>query len=133
MQLTETEFVKQFEAATLPPEDFHHTEHVRIAWIYIRDYPALEALQRFCKYLKQFAAANGHHNLYHETITWAYFLLIQERIQKSKGITWELFVEANKDLLDWKNSILKKYYSDQTLKSDLARSVFVFPDLPISA
>ena len=127
MQLTETEFVKQFEAATL--ETFHHAEHVRIAWIYLRDYPAIEALQRFCSNLKQFAAARGAHKLYHETITWAYFMLIQERMQKCKGASWEVFAEENQDLLDWKNSILKKYYSEQTLKSDLARSTFLLPDL----
>jgi hypothetical protein len=131
MELTEEEFVKQFEQATL--EDFHHKDHVRIAWIYIRDYPGIEALQRFCRNLKQFAAARGHHNLYHETITWAYFLLIQERVQKNKDASWEVFMEENQDLFDWKNSILKKYYSDKTLKSDLARSVFLLPELPLSA
>jgi hypothetical protein len=47
MELTEEEFVRQFEQATLG--DFHHQDHVRIAWIYIREYPGLEALQRFCK------------------------------------------------------------------------------------
>lgn len=133
MELTEAEFVKQFEAAALPAEQFHHAEHVRIAWIYIRDCPAIEALERFCKNLKQFAAAHGHHNLYHETITWAYFLLIQERIRKSKNAVWEVFVQENQDLFDWKNSILKKYYNEETLKSDLARSVFLFPELRMSA
>jgi hypothetical protein len=131
MKLTEAEFVEQFEAATL--SEFHHQEHVWIAWIYIRDYPGIEALQRFCKNIKQFAAARGEHNLYHETITWAYFLLIQERVQKNKNASWEVFMAQNQDLFDWKNSILKKYYTDKTLKSDLARSVFLFPELPLSA
>jgi hypothetical protein len=128
MQLTETEFVSQFESATLPAEHFHHAEHVRIAWIYLRDYPRIEALNRFCKYLKQFAAAQGAQKKYHETITWAYFLLIQQRREKNKNACWETFVNENPDLLDWKNSVLKKYYNDITLKSDLARSVFLLPD-----
>jgi hypothetical protein len=29
----------------------------------------------------------------------------------------------------WKPSILEKYYSRDVLKSDLAKKVFVFPDL----
>jgi len=28
----------------------------------------------------------------------------------------------------WKDNILKKYYRDETLSSDLAKSTFVFPD-----
>jgi hypothetical protein len=128
MQLTEHEFVNQFESATLPAESFHHQEHVRIAWIYLRDYPCIEALHRFCKFLKQFAAAQGHANRYHETITWGYFLLIRQRREKNKDASWEMFVNENEDLMDWKNSVLKKYYKDETLKSDLARSIFLFPD-----
>ncbi|HSE43600.1 MAG TPA: hypothetical protein VLH08_22760 [Acidobacteriota bacterium] len=128
MQLTENEFVNQFESATLPAENFHHAEHVRIAWIYLRDYPRIEALNRFCKYLKQFAAAQGHQNRYHETITWAYFLLIQQRREKNKNACWEIFVKENQDLMDWQNSVLKKYYKDETLKSEVARSIFLFPD-----
>ena len=128
MHLPENEFVKQFESATLPAERFHHAEHVRIAWIYLRDYSRIEALDRFCKYLKQFAAAQGAKNKYHETITWAYFLLIQQRREKNKTSCWEVFVDENGDLLDWKNSVLKKYYKEETLKSDLARSIFLLPD-----
>jgi len=42
--------------------------------------------------------------------------------------SWEEFVAANADLLDWQNSILKTYYREETLRSELARRVFVFPD-----
>jgi hypothetical protein len=33
-------------------------------------------------------------------------------------------------LLTWKNGILSRYYRAETLASDLARAVFLFPDLP---
>jgi len=42
--------------------------------------------------------------------------------------SWEEFVAANPDLFDWQNSILKTYYREETLRSELARRVFVFPD-----
>jgi len=38
------------------------------------------------------------------------------------------FAQTNPELLVWKNGILNRYYQPETLKSDLARSVFVFPD-----
>jgi hypothetical protein len=128
MNNAEKEFLSQFENGTLPAEKFHHADHVRAAWIYVRNYSAMEGLQRFCTHLKQFASRHGKPGLYHETITWAYFLLIQERAKKEDHDCWEKFVENNADLFDWKNSILKQYYTQETLESGLARSIFVFPD-----
>ena len=84
--------------------------------------------RRFCTHLKEFASRHGKPGLYHETITWAYFLLIQERAKKNDHDCWEKFVENNADLFDWKNSILKQYYTQETLQSSLARSIFVLPD-----
>jgi hypothetical protein len=128
MNNEEKEFLSQFENGTLPAEKFHHADHVRAAWIYVRNYSAMEGLQRFCTHLKQFALRHGKPGLYHETITWAYFLLIQERAKKEDHDCWEKFVENNADLFDWKNSILKQYYTQETLQSSLARSIFVLPD-----
>ena len=42
--------------------------------------------------------------------------------------TWHQFAATNPDLLNWKDNILKKYYRDETLSSDLAKRVFLFPD-----
>ena len=41
---------------------------------------AWPAIQRFGDSLRRFAAAYGKQGLYHETITWAYLLLLNERI-----------------------------------------------------
>ena len=44
---------------------------------------------------------------------------------------WDEFARDNPDLLAWKDGILAQYYRPETLTSDLARAVFVFPDLII--
>lgn len=127
--MTEKELVEQFEGLTLSPEHFPHREHVRLAWIYLRDNPPLLALEKFCEGLKRFAASLGKADRYHETISWAYLLLIRERMAKTESAdSWEAFVEANNDLLDWRASILQRYYHEETLKSDLAKRVFLLPD-----
>lgn len=126
--MTDVEFIGQFENGTLPPEAFHHRDHVKAAWLYLHRYPVHEALQRFCDSLKNFAAVHGKANLYHETITWAYFLLIRERMKRLGSQNWEAFAAANPDLFDWTNNILKTYYREETLRSDIARQVFVLPD-----
>jgi len=123
------ELIERFENCTLSGESFHHREHVRVVWLYLRCNSVLETLGRFSAGLKRFAAANGKPNLYHETITWAYVFLIHERMQRHEGEqSWAEFVDSNVDLFDWKNSILKSYYQDDTLRSEMARKVFVFPD-----
>jgi hypothetical protein len=128
--MTDRELIQQFETGTLRPECFHHKEHVRAAFYYLTEYPVLEALQRFAQALRRFAETHGKPNLYHETITWAYVFLIQERMARvGKKQNWDEFSQANPDLLLWKDGILTHYYKAETLNSDLAKAVFVLPDL----
>jgi len=123
------DLIRRFEDGTLPASDFHHKDHVRLAWLYLNEEPPLSALARFTEGLKRFAARNGADGLYHETITWAYLLLIHERKARAgAGETWNEFAERNPDLLTWKPSVLEGYYREETLASDLARRVFVMPD-----
>ena len=78
---------------------------------------------------REMAARHGVPGLYHETITWAYLLLVHERMQRDGALCeWESFCEANRDLFAWKPSILERYYRPETLNSELARSVFILPD-----
>jgi hypothetical protein len=129
LELTDDERIAQFESAAISPDSFHHTDHVRLAFAYLRRYPILEALEKFPAALQRFAQFHGKPNLYHQTITWAYIFLIHERIVRAgREQSWNQFAEANPDLLTWNNGILTKYYAEETLQSDMAKKVFVFPD-----
>ena len=119
----------EFERGTLPAESFHHADHVRMAFLYVRKYPAIEALQRFSAALAAFAASHGKAERYSETVTWAYLLLIRERLARAdRRPSWNEFAAANRDLLDWKESVLNQYYRKETIESNFAKRVFVFPD-----
>jgi hypothetical protein len=123
-------FIARFEDCTLPSAAFHHRDHVRLAWLYLHRAPLLAALTRFTEGLQRFARANGADGLYHETITWAYLFLVHQRITTAPaGETWEDFAARNPDLMTWKPSILAGYYQEETLASELARRVFLMPDL----
>jgi hypothetical protein len=127
--MTDQELMDQFDRGTLPNECFHHREHIRVAFLYLSRYPALEALQLFSKALQKFAAAHGKPQLYHETITWAFMFLIRERMARSETPpTWDEFSRNNADLLAWESRPLSRYYREETLASELARAVFIFPD-----
>ena len=127
--MTGEELIRQFENGATDAASFHHAEHVRLAFEYLGRYSALAALERFSDALKRFAAAQGKAQRYHETITWAYLLLIRERIARA-GLsqTWEEFAERNPDLLIWKGGVLATLYRQGTLDSDLARQTFILPD-----
>ena len=126
--MTNEQIIHCFETNAIPEHSFHHADHVRLAFAYLAIYPPLHALENFSAALKRFATARGKSELYHETITHAYFFLIRERMARCSTANWDEFADQNPDLLIWKNGILTRYYHESTLQSDLARTVFVFPD-----
>jgi len=130
---SDREFLEAFEACTLPPGEFHHADHVRLAFLYLREHEPAEALTRFVEGLKRFARSLGSAGLYHETITWAYLLLIRERMARGDAADFDAFRRANPDLFRWKPSLLDDYYKPETLSSELARRVFVMPDKAVTS
>jgi len=123
-----TDLLRGFLDTTLPADQFHHQQHVHVAWLFIQKFGMPDALREFTAAIKRFADAKGATGLYHETITWAFLLLIADRQARCDAENWDAFAAANRDLLVWKPSILERYYSREMLTSDLARKVFLFPD-----
>jgi hypothetical protein len=127
--MTDEELMRAFECGVAPAGGFHHAEHVRAAWTYLRRHSLPEAIVRFTTALKTFAAAQGKPNLYHETITIAFMLIIAERTAQDAGnSSWSAFSGRHPELLQWNPSVLDRYYTHETLWSDRARQSFVMPD-----
>jgi hypothetical protein len=105
--MTDLEIIDRFESGNVPESGFHHADHVRLAFAYLRNYSVLSALEKFSTALKQFAARQGKTQLYNETITWAYVFLIAERIGRCSAaeLDWGHFAEQNPDLLVWRNGV----------------------------
>ena len=127
-----TSLLERFESCTL--ESLDHHDHVAVGWALIRRDGIEGALRTFPPALKRFAASKGAHDLYSETITWLYLLLINERSQLLEtGHDWEVFKSANDDLLDDHQALLDRYYSPGRLQSPHSRSCFLLPDRPSSS
>ena len=126
--MTERELFDRFTDTSLPADQFHHPQHVHVAWMFVQQYGMPAALAEFSSAIKRFAEAKGATGLYHETITWAFLLLIADRQARNPAAAWEQFEATNADLLTWKPSILNRYYSSELLASDLARRTFLMPD-----
>jgi hypothetical protein len=127
--VTDLQFLERFENQTLSEAEFRHPDHVRLAWLYLRRLPLPEAISLFSSGLKKFATRFGKPDRYHETITLAYLLLINERIVRGPASNaWTDFAAHNADLFRWKGGVLDSYYRRENLTSDLARRVFIFPE-----
>jgi hypothetical protein len=126
--MTDHELIQCFEAGC-PPDPFHHADHVKLAWLYLRRHGVPEVLTRLSGGLRTLANVRGKPDRYHETITWAYVFLLHERMAKMESAPdWNEFADRHPDVLDWNNSIVRAYYRDETLRSDLARKIFLLPD-----
>ena len=121
--------VDAFEAADVPTEwRFSHHEHVLVTWHLFHRHEPTRVIDILRRGLQAIATSRGKPGRYHETITWAFAVLIHERIARSAADgSWDAFKRANDDLFDWETSIAR-YYSQEALDTDVARRVFVFPD-----
>jgi len=127
--MTDDEFVAAFEDQTLRPSAFRHADHVRLARIYLRGQPLLEATNRFATALKAYAAQIGKPGLYHETITYAFMMIINERLAAApEDEDWEAFRDRNPDLFQNVRQALGRFYSEACLDSPRSRAGFVMPD-----
>lgn len=127
--MTHTDLLERFEAATLTGEEFPHSEHIRVAWIYLHEHPLLDVLELYPRNLRKLADALGANGLYHETVTWFFVLLVHDRMARgTEGESWEDFAASNPDLFERSSDIMSRYYLDDSWRSDLARATFVLPD-----
>jgi hypothetical protein len=126
--------VAAFDTHGFAPGSFHHRDHVRLAWVLLERATLMETLGRFTSGLRRLAREAGKPQVYHETITCAYVILVQERRAAVGKEDWPAFAARNPDLLAWKPSVLEaKYYREETLWSDRARESFVLPDRGLTA
>ena len=93
--------VGRFEAGTLAGEDFHHREHLQIAWFYLGRFGQDEALGRLCDGLLAFAARMGKVEKFDDALTRAWVAALDAaRRLHPEARSFEALVAARPDLLD---------------------------------
>ena len=130
MDLDDNELLQHFEALDLPPHALHHREKVRLAYAMLRDADFGEAAVRFRRGLKRFAEAAGAPTKYHETLTWAYLAVVNQRMSEGATASSQELIARHPDLLDPVAALAPYYDVAATLASPLARRVFVLPGRP---
>jgi len=120
--MTDTEFLRAFEDTTLEP--FHHRDHLRVTWLYLRQFGEAETRQRLGPAILRYAAARDASQKYHETITVAWICLVSAA--SAGADDFEAMLAAHPRLLD--KNLLGRYYSPEVLQSSEARERWVEPD-----
>jgi hypothetical protein len=122
--MTDAELLAVFETGTLA--EFRHRDHVRVGFAMLaRDGDLAAAALAFRAGLRRLAGDSGK---YHETITWAYLVLIAERMHDKRYASSEALLAAHPDLLDHRGGALAQHYDVAAITaSPLARTVFVLP------
>jgi len=127
--LDDDELVARFEGRTLAPDDYRHREHLRIAFAMLRGADLGEAAVRFRRAMRGYVAAVGATAKYHETLTWAYLVLVHERMQGAADADSRGFLARHPDLLDHRAGALARHYDVAAITaSPVARRIFVLPE-----
>ena len=129
MKMTDQEFMTQFEGLTLHPQHFNHRGHLRLAWLYLMQYPLEVAIEKTAVGIKNYATHLGATGKYHHTLTVAIVRVMNGRIHKSPSPTFAQFLDENPDLLNKLPQLLQQHYSHDLLYSKQAKSEYVEPDL----
>ena len=74
--LSESELADGMERCVYPNAQFHHADHLRLAWHYLRAYGGPAASERIGETILRFATSLGHPEKYHATVTLGWMRLV---------------------------------------------------------
>src|SRR5262249_36622405 len=105
-------FLRQFEDCSWPLEEFHHREHIKVAYLYLLQSPFDAALEQVRNGIKHYNAAKQVPEAidrgYHETITQAWLRLVDFTLrQYGPAASASEFFEAHPQL--WQMKVLRFY------------------------
>jgi hypothetical protein len=126
--LSDADFLAAFETCALPNTQFHHADHVRLTWLYVRQFGKAAAAEKIIEGIQRYAAFHGATRKFNCTQTRAWVRLVAHACEQPREInSFVEFAAACPKLLD--KGALATHYSKQLLESDDARSAWVEPDL----
>ena len=129
--MNDDEFLAAFEAHTL--DEFHHRDHIKVAYLYLRRHPLDEAITKVRTGLKALAAAwnapaDDLEKGYHETMTQAWVQLVHLALSSAgTAESADAFCDQHPELIQ--KTYLQLFYSHERLITWEAKRKFVEPDL----
>jgi N-formylglutamate deformylase len=84
--VNDDDLLHAFETATIPSTAFHHRDHLRVAWLYIRRDGPERGTDAMRAALVRFAAAHGVPHAYHETLTRFWTRLVAHLVEHDPAV-----------------------------------------------
>lgn len=129
--MTDDEFLAAFESCTL--DEFHHRDHIKVAYLYLRRYPLDDAIAKVRAGLQALAVAwsapvDDLEKGYHETMTQAWVRLVHLTLSVCEvAESANAFCDGQPQLMQ--KTRLELFYSRERLMTWEAKRGFVEPDL----
>ena len=125
-------FVAEFEACRWPLERWHHRDHIKLAYLYLRRHRFEDAMAKLRAGIKAHNEAHGIPERldsgYHETMTQAWLRLVQVALlEYGPAASSDEFYEHHPELSQKK--VLRLFYSRERFVSREAKREFLEPDL----
>lgn len=125
---SDDEFVRAFLDGSLPTAQFHHRDHLRLAWCLTRQLGVSAATEAITSGIRRFATHHGQADKYHETLTQFWLRAVNLHLQARPDLAeFADFLAAFPQLLD--KDLPYHHWSRETMSSPAARTGWVEPDL----
>lgn len=127
-ELTDVQFIAAMEQLRVTTANFHHRDHIRLAWAYLRrDNPSL-AGENLANCIRRYAIHHGVPQKYHHTITLAWVRIVAAAMRLTPALqSFGTFAAAHPFLFEVR--LPWTFYSAALLDSETARAGWVEPDL----
>jgi hypothetical protein len=125
---SDDEFVHAFLHGALSPAQFHHRDHLRLAWCLIRQRGLEDAIRTVTASIRVFAIHHGQADRYHETLTRFWVSIVAHAVAARPEIgDFASFLAAFPQLLD--KDLPYCHWQRATMGSPAARARWIEPDL----
>ncbi|WP_422349344.1 hypothetical protein [Flagellimonas sp.] len=128
-ELSDNEFEIVFGNCEVPPSQFNHEAHLRLAWIHIKKYGLETAIGNVCAQLGTYVQHLGATDKYNVTLTVASVKMVSHFMGTSNSDNFPDFMLEFPQLKNGFKELLGAHYSMDIFNSKEAKKKYVEPDL----
>lgn len=129
VQLSDSEFERQFQSKTFNPEWFSHEAHLRLAWIHIRNYGIEQAIENICSQLVAYVDHLGVRDKYNKTLTIAAIRAVYHFRLRSHADAFPDFIAEFPRLKYNFKELIFAHYGVDIFQLESAKHEYLEPDL----
>lgn len=127
--MDDQEFLHAFKNATLPPSDFDHKAHLRLAYICLKQLGTEKAVNSVSDQIRNYTKKWGATDKYHETLTHAAVYVMAHFMSIRPIDEFDQLVDHFPRLQSNFSELISQHYSSALLSLPKAKEEFIEPDL----